>query len=359
MRVDGSGIYYSRLARKLKERGHHVIVVSAGGALEKELKESGIKHHKFTVLDNLNSSLVMHAFELARFVKGRVANKPKMIHEAAATFSGSTPGKLTFSKMARFLARAGCFAVAWAITVGAICRMVKINEVDVIEAHSTCAIALALCCRQLMKTPFLANIANSNYMALPTGMFKTVSAKSNGVIAISEECVDYLRSTGEPWDQLEIVHNFVDLDRFRPYSKKEKSDAWQYVLGNGIEANPGSPTIVIVSRLDADKADSVFETIRSMIAIAKSIPEAQLLVVGGGNIFEGASALAQSVNREVSKKVVFMIGHEKNVEKVMNVGDLVIGVGGVIVEAMACGKPVVVAGHLKGTVNKWVKTTTA
>jgi glycosyltransferase involved in cell wall biosynthesis len=348
MRVDGSGIYYSRLAGKLKERGHHVIVLSAGGALENALAKRGVRHYKFPVLDNLNASWVMHAFELARSAKGRITNRPKMVNEASATFSGSTPEKLRLSKVVRFLARTVCFSVGWVLSVVAVCRIVKRNKIDIIEAHSTCAIALALCCRELSNVPFFANIANSNYMGLPTAMLKTVSKKASGVIAISEECVDYLNSTGEWSNRPEIIHNFVDLKRFRPYTEPGKKDCWSYLLNKGLDAEPENPTIVIVSRLDGDKADSVFETIRSMVWIHDAIPDAQLLVVGGGNVLKEASALAESINRKVGDKIVFMLGYETNVEKAMNVGSLVIGVGGVIVEAMACGKPVVVAGHVKG-----------
>jgi glycosyltransferase involved in cell wall biosynthesis len=209
---------------------------------------------------------------------------------------------------------------------------------------------MAICYQKLLKIPFIVNIANSNYMALPKAMFKTVSETASGVIAISEECTDYLSSTGEWSKRPNIIHNFVNLKRFRPYTDAEKKESSSYLLTKGIEANPEKPIIVVVSRLDADKAASVFETIRAIRMIAERIPDVQLLVVGDGNVFEDASTLADAINRDLGRKCIFMVGHEENVEKIMSVGWVVIGVGGVIVEAMACGKPVVVAGHVKG---KW------
>jgi glycosyltransferase involved in cell wall biosynthesis len=85
-----------------------------------------------------------------------------------------------------------------------------------------------------------------------------------------------------------------------------------------------------------------------MLQLAKTTPDIQLIVVGDGRIFDRIYESARQVNKKFGSKIIIISGHMDHVERILNLADIVVAVGGTAVEAMACGKPVIVAGHKKG-----------
>lgn len=111
------------------------------------------------------------------------------------------------------------------------------------------------------------------------------------------------------------------------------------------------PLVVCVSRLVARKGQDVL--IRGMSRVSERVPEAALLIVGGGP----DEARLRSMAAEAPAGSVFFAGQvsEKDLPRYYSVGDVfampcrtrlmgmeVEGWGNVFIEASACGKPIVV-----------------
>lgn len=135
----------------------------------------------------------------------------------------------------------------------------------------------------------------------------------------------------------------VDIDRFRP--DLPTRDIRER---HGIS---GRPLIVCVSRLVARKGQDVL--IRGMRRIRRRVPDAALLVVGGGP----AEARLRRVAEEAPADSIFFAGQvpDRDLPRHYAVGDVfampcrnrllgleVEGWGIVFIEAAACGRPVVV-----------------
>jgi phosphatidylinositol alpha-1,6-mannosyltransferase len=139
-----------------------------------------------------------------------------------------------------------------------------------------------------------------------------------------------------------VLYPGADVERFRPDLETADIRA-----AFGID---GRPLVVCVSRLVARKGQDVL--IRAIPGIRAQVPEASLLIVGGGPCEDRLRAMAEG-----APDAVFFSGQvaEEDLPRYYAAGDVfampcrsrlggleVEGWGNVFIEAAACGKPVVV-----------------
>lgn len=102
--------------------------------------------------------------------------------------------------------------------------------------------------------------------------------------------------------------------------------------------------LVIVSRLDFDmKAEGIADAIRAMGVSPDSTH--QLAVVGGGDAQHTLSQLADEVNTALGRRAVVMTGPLEDPSAAYSAADLVLGMGGAALRALAFQKPLVVLGE--------------
>jgi glycosyltransferase involved in cell wall biosynthesis len=80
--------------------------------------------------------------------------------------------------------------------------------------------------------------------------------------------------------------------------------------------------------------------------IAQRIPDVKVVIVGRGPEFDEVIKLAKRMNNRLGNKTIIVAGTQPNdvMPKIMSSADVVISVGRSALEAMACGKPVIIAG---------------
>jgi glycosyltransferase involved in cell wall biosynthesis len=104
---------------------------------------------------------------------------------------------------------------------------------------------------------------------------------------------------------------------------------------------PGVPTVVIVSRLTRDmKLDGVRRAIGAVAHLAGERP-VRLVIVGDGDAFEELSHDAAAVGR----RAVVMTGAMRDPRPAYAAADVVLGMGGSALRAMAFAKPVIILGE--------------
>jgi glycosyltransferase involved in cell wall biosynthesis len=155
--------------------------------------------------------------------------------------------------------------------------------------------------------------------------------QADQVFPSSEGVKEGLTRFGVDRDQMQVVYNPVSLSEIDQAASAAPPDA-----------NTGSiPTIITVGRLAYQKDH---HTLLRAFALARSRLDARLVLVGQGPLRDELTALARELG--ISDRVIFA-GWQQNPFAWMANADLFVlssrfeGFGNVVIEAMACGLPVV------------------
>jgi len=169
-------------------------------------------------------------------------------------------------------------------------------------------------------------------------------------ICISNELLELLLDLGINKEKISVIPNPINLEEFSAVT--EMNDPLAY--DESLNFNRNTKKIVYVSRLSSDKLIAIKSTIKAVPKIVEEIPNAQIILVGDGPYFSYVKTLTERINKQLNRKAVIMTGAIKDpigagrMAKIMNLADVIIGIARVALEAMACGKPAIIAGSVLG-----------
>lgn len=221
-------------------------------------------------------------------------------------------------------------------------------DFDLIDAHYYYpdGVAAALLARWFKK-PFTVTARGTDLnlipmYSLPRKMMQWAAARASVSIGVCQALVDVLRGWQVPGDRLAVLRNGVDLQRFQPLDQAE----CRRELGLS-----GSPLLLSVGYLIERKGHHI--AIKALAELLPQYPEARLVIVGDGDERVALEGLAGQL--QISDRVSFA-GAKPNKEliKWYSAADVLIlassreGWANVLLEAMACGTPVV-ASNIWGT----------
>ncbi|MBI2890684.1 MAG: glycosyltransferase family 4 protein [Nitrospirae bacterium] len=140
--------------------------------------------------------------------------------------------------------------------------------------------------------------------------------------------------------RLSVIYNACDVSRFRPLRRDPE-------LRRRLGWSERAAVVGVVNRIDPGKGIGIF--LRAFARVRERHPRAHALVVGGGDEAHLKALKAVARRERIAGSVVF-VGHSEDVPRWMSTMDVVVHspvipepFGRVIVEAMACGRPVVAA----------------
>lgn len=210
------------------------------------------------------------------------------------------------------------------------------ENIDIVHSHARIP---GFICGLLHKKMNFTFVTSAHWVFY-TGMgLKYLTNWGQKVVAVSDDIKEYLmKNYGVRKKDIFVTINGIDTDKFSPT-----------VTGDRIREEfglmPNAPTISYVSRMDEDRA----LVARQLIAIAErlcnSIPRLQIVIAGGGNVFQELQEKANQVNSKLSRNCIIMTGSRTDINEIVAVGDLFVGVSRAALEAMAAAKPVIVAGN--------------
>jgi teichuronic acid biosynthesis glycosyltransferase TuaC len=166
--------------------------------------------------------------------------------------------------------------------------------------------------------------------ARPRRLIQQAAQKADGIIAVCQALKDTMIGLGMASDRIVVLRNGVDLNRFRPIDRNEARSALGLVR----------PTLASVGHLIERKGH------HHVIRALAQLPAMDLLIVGAG---ENRNALEKlAAQSGVSERVRFMGGVDQDrLRLIYNAVDALVlassreGWANVLLEAMACGTPVV------------------
>ncbi|NBI66483.1 polysaccharide pyruvyl transferase CsaB [Pseudoflavonifractor sp. 60] len=219
---------------------------------------------------------------------------------------------------------------------GILKQVIRREGPDVVHAHAR--IPAFLCgglCRR-MKVPF---VTTAHWVFDTSGILRYLTDWGERTVAVSEDIKAYLiREYNTPAEHITVTINGIDTEKFSPK-----------LTGEGIIAEFGldrsRPILSYVSRMDEDRALVAGQLIEIAPELDRAVPGIQLLIAGGGNVFDQLKERAEAVNAKLGRPCVTMTGARTDVNQIAAAGDVFVGVSRAALEAMSAGKPVIVAGN--------------
>jgi len=169
--------------------------------------------------------------------------------------------------------------------------------------------------------------------------YRYLNYTAEKVIAVSSEVKNHLTNNCKIKEEnIEVVYNGIDLHDFMPQQKMK----YNY------SSNHDTLKILCISRLNKGKISAIKNFIKAIPILSREITNFKVVIVGTGTEFDKIESLVKEENRQIGREVIFMYGALKDIAQLMQSVDVVIGVGRIIIEAMACGKPAIVVGYSIG-----------
>lgn len=298
LNIGGISTYTVSLAKALKAKGEEVFVASSGGVMVPELTVAGISHI------NLN-------------IKTKAILSPRVF---SAIFE--------------------------------IRKIVKKMDVDLIHAQTRITQVIGF---------FVSKLCEIGFVSTCHGFFRKnigraiLPAWGDRVIAISEAVYGHLSKDFQvPADRISLIYNGIDVKKFlRDFSEDERDK-----LKDRFGIRKDHSIIGTIARFTPDKGYDVL--LSALCGILKEKPNVQLVFVGDGKEYQRIVDLTQRLG--LSANVLFM-RPQINTVNIISVMDVFMftprrkeGLGLVLLEAMAAGKPVVATnvGGISSIVNDGV-----
>lgn len=213
--------------------------------------------------------------------------------------------------------------------------VIRDKSVTHVHAHPFTSIFPAMLAAALEEVPFIITLHGPTSLSSGYGPFNDYLLASlalpaaNAVLAVSNE-VGELAAPYTGYGRLCIQHNSVDVEYFR----------------EAVSSAPTGAPWLAVSRLDAVKIHGI----RKFINVAHELNLGQVDIVGDG---PGRATLEELLRQDGVDHIARFLGARADVRSLMHSSAGVAGMGRVLLEGIACGKPICMVGYdgVKGLVD--------
>lgn len=211
-------------------------------------------------------------------------------------------------------------------------EIVRSEHIDLIHAHLPRAHVLAGLVGCLTQTPVVATVHGMTLTTQELGFSRTTGTH---LITVCREAHLHALALGVPAERVTFIPNGVDINTFVPHISGQ---AFREQLG----VSPEAPLVGFVGRLAWEKGPDQF--IRAAAHVHRQRPEVHFALVGEGNMQD---ELLQMVIEMGLSECVHLAGLCSDTSQIYPAFDLVAqtsrveGMPFALLEAMACGRPVV------------------
>ena len=215
-------------------------------------------------------------------------------------------------------------------------NIIKSENIEIVHAHGRIP---AFLCGILKKTMDFTFVTTAHWVFDTSHGLKYITNWGEKVVAVSEDIKKYLMDNYKvnPTD-IYVTINGIDTDKFS--KDVEFSDILEEF---SLEQN--TKKIVYISRMDEDRAQVAFHLAEIVPELVKINPDIEVLIVGGGNVYEKLEKQVNEINARLGKRYIVLTGARTDIYKFASLSDIFVGVSRSALEAMACEKPVIVAGN--------------
>ena len=298
MDMGGLQTHIRVLSRQLVKNGHKVIALTGGGSLVRDLEREGVEHQ-----------FLSFNFNVFRLNKLKI--NPQTLSPEFNLLNLMNLVFLPFSLL----------------------RAVRISltkKINIIHAHTTLCVLIGLITAKLLGIPFVVTLHHFQGLSLQLSF---LLKKADRIIAVSQEIKEKIVKAGLNPHAVVVIPNMIDID----------DHAKTAIDIPKLQQN--SFKIVTVSRLDSMKTDVAQSLILCAERLVQEYPNMtiQVVIVGDGTEFNKIRNMADEVNQKLGSQSIILTGYRKDAIRIISMGDIIVGAGRVVLEAMTVGKPIIVA----------------
>ena len=176
------------------------------------------------------------------------------------------------------------------ITLFRLAGLIREGGFDVVHTHLSTASLLGAFAAKLAGRPSVAHVHGLNTA--------TCFRHSNVVIAVSEAVKRCLCSQGLAENKVRVVHNGVDLDRFKPNVVEDAKRKLNY--------DTDAPLFGVFGRLSNEKGQRT--TLEAMFLLTQAYPNARLILAGDGTDRADLEAEADALGLNESVRFAGFVG---------------------------------------------------
>lgn len=215
-------------------------------------------------------------------------------------------------------------------------RIIKDEHIDIVHSHARIPSFILGKLYKKMHFPF---VTTAHWVFNTKWGLKYITDWGEKSVAVSEDIKTYLMDNyGIAESDIQVTINGIDTEKFSP-----ETDTSEIKKEFGI--NDTDTVIVYVSRLDESRslvAKQLLEVVCDTDSVAENL---KVVVVGAGDDYDRVKTAAEEVNKKLGRECVVLTGARTDINKLVALADLFVGVSRAALEAMAAQKPVIIAGN--------------
>ena len=193
---------------------------------------------------------------------------------------------------------------------------------------------------RICKVPIIISSIHSEYIGgfLRNRLLQITDSLDDVVTIVSQKASEtMLKSKTASANKLLVIYNGIDLNKFIFQDKKTREE-----IRKELNLKKDDKVLISIGRLF--KAKGYPYLIEAIKILKSKYPDIKLLIIGEGEEKNKLETQIRGLNLE---KNIFLLGRKENVSNYLNASDIFVlaslweGFGLAIVEAMACGLPVI------------------
>ncbi len=214
--------------------------------------------------------------------------------------------------------------------------IIKNENIEIVHAHGRIP---AFLCGILKKKMDFTFVTTAHWVFDTSHGLKYITNWGEKVIAVSDDIKTYLMDNYKtnPTD-IYVTINGIDTHKF-------SKDAQVFDVIEEFSLEQDTKKIVYISRMDSDRALVAFHLAEIVPELVKIDPNIEIVIVGGGDVYDKLEEKVNEINKNLGKRYIVLTGPRTDIYKFAALSDVFVGVSRSALEAMACEKPVIVAGN--------------
>ena len=215
-------------------------------------------------------------------------------------------------------------------------KVIKDKNIELVHSHSRISSFICGLLKKRLKFPY---VTTAHWTFKVTPLLKLMTDWGENVVAVSEDIKEYLiNNYGVKEKNIFVTVNGIDTDKFCKDIDYEDIKK-EFKLKDDVSR------IVYISRLDESRALVAKQLVNIAEKLNEQIENLEIVIVGGGDVFQEINKKAEEINQKLGKKLIIMTGARTDINKFAVSGKIFIGVSRAALEAMACERPVIIAGN--------------